>query len=835
VKTHATRVATAVPATSALVLRRSCACEGGEETDCEDCRKSAVLRRRAFGGCPSGGVPSIVHSVLHTSGEPLDAATRSVMEARFGHDFSRIRVHADASGAASARAVAAHAYTVGEHVVFGEGRYAPRTGAGEKLLAHELTHAVQEAGRRPGRSGSLELGASDAREEAEADAVAEGRRAPSSIGPSSGPLAVRRQAKEAACAEDFLGKIDPIAERAATFLSRAVSALKSVRRDQDNEATRLLDEHFHVSGDMLASYLPDIVTRMEAIAQTVRDWRSLTIRCLDRGASCQNLFPARYARDDAGERLVFCSDFPDYVPAYQVETFLHEMGHAAFEEVIDHAYAHQRSYAFLKPAEAYRNADSYARFAIDLSRGLFKKGEGQEKLKGAPVDDVAGCSGKGAVSAADLRAALARAERMNEIAAQTFDVPALLQERAARLVPFGLFRREQGRLVPNERLRQQYYKTYIDARKILGKKLRVICRPRANDDYKHYPVELSADTLTIRESWKWSVQWFGWEKEILSMVYGRVTNRDPYLGDPRDPFRPGTAAILAHWIETDVMAERLQTVEQLEAARKFQREQEPSLRKVGNARPRKTVSKGARGCPVPELQEKLQAGSSPQLQVTGLFDDDTQQAVAEFQIGRGLVMGGGERKGVAGPKTWAALLEAVPGEHGLPTGETFEADGWGDGESAPIVRWKQVLQPTTIDFRGCHVMERTVQAPDVRGCKAGPLRVGALSGGVWEVKAGNTYGPDNVGQTAAVVTSIRRNPVEVPCLYSIPQAMVLLREDAEVRKQKPEAIEKRVEAGMKAEHAEYVRNWLTWAVTANEILAVKWNEKFVMGANRKFP
>jgi hypothetical protein len=71
------------------------------------------------------------------------------MEARFGYDFSRVRVHTDATAAESARAVQALAYTVGEDIVFGAGRYAPATGAGQRLLAHELTHVVQQGGFTP--------------------------------------------------------------------------------------------------------------------------------------------------------------------------------------------------------------------------------------------------------------------------------------------------------------------------------------------------------------------------------------------------------------------------------------------------------------------------------------------------------------------------------------------------------------------------------------------------------------------------------------------------------------------------------------------------------------
>jgi hypothetical protein len=85
-------------------------------------------------------VPPLVDEVLAAPGQPLDTATRGLMESRFGHDFSRVRVHSDQLAARSAEALAAQAYTVGSDVVFGAGRYAPATRDGQRLLTHELAH-----------------------------------------------------------------------------------------------------------------------------------------------------------------------------------------------------------------------------------------------------------------------------------------------------------------------------------------------------------------------------------------------------------------------------------------------------------------------------------------------------------------------------------------------------------------------------------------------------------------------------------------------------------------------------------------------------------------------
>ena len=105
-----------------------------------------LLQQEPGDGGPVGTVPAIVHEVLAAPGLPLDLATRARMERGFGHDFSRVRVHAGSRAAESARSVLARAYTVGPHIVFGDGEYAPGTHRGGELLAHELAHTVQQAG-----------------------------------------------------------------------------------------------------------------------------------------------------------------------------------------------------------------------------------------------------------------------------------------------------------------------------------------------------------------------------------------------------------------------------------------------------------------------------------------------------------------------------------------------------------------------------------------------------------------------------------------------------------------------------------------------------------------
>ncbi len=112
--------------------------EGGGESTAMLKRNRSGLRLASLRLIPSG------------FGIPLDRGVRARMEQRFGHDFGRVRVHLDEEAADSARQLGAEAYTVGAHIYFGAKRFNPGTRQGDKLLAHELTHVLQQTsgGRR---------------------------------------------------------------------------------------------------------------------------------------------------------------------------------------------------------------------------------------------------------------------------------------------------------------------------------------------------------------------------------------------------------------------------------------------------------------------------------------------------------------------------------------------------------------------------------------------------------------------------------------------------------------------------------------------------------------
>jgi hypothetical protein len=186
--------------TTPAMLQRKCAC-GGEtqgKDDCDQCRKrhQPELRRKPTGNDVTA-VPQTVYDVLRQTGRPLEPGIRNFMESQFVRDFSRVRVHTDPEAEASARLVNAHAYTVGPHVVFGAGSYAPHTERGARLLAHELTHVVQQPGTSSAHSPLAVTCASDPTER-EADTTAERvLRGRGPVHPSWHPSALAREPADA--------------------------------------------------------------------------------------------------------------------------------------------------------------------------------------------------------------------------------------------------------------------------------------------------------------------------------------------------------------------------------------------------------------------------------------------------------------------------------------------------------------------------------------------------------------------------------------------------------------------------------------------------------------
>ena len=240
-----------VPARGRL-LQRKCGCgsSAGATGECEECRKKKLLQRRASSSAPAQ-VPRLVHEVLASPGRPLEATTRAFFEPRFGHDFSRVRVHDDARAAESAREVHALAYTVGEHITFGPHGYRPGSREGDQLLAHELAHTVQQRGlpraADPIRAGE---GSECQRLERDADVAAtaamQGRFVPSTSSVSR-PILAKATATTpppAPTTPSATPEVNIVVETAYMTTKHGVTAEAGFTADARTEASFVVDKLF---------------------------------------------------------------------------------------------------------------------------------------------------------------------------------------------------------------------------------------------------------------------------------------------------------------------------------------------------------------------------------------------------------------------------------------------------------------------------------------------------------------------------------------------------------------------------------------------------------------
>ena len=153
---------------------------------------------------------------LKGGGKPLSPPERAFFEQRFGHDFSQVRVHTDAQAADSARAVNARAFTVGQDTMFGAGEYAPETERGKQLLAHELTHVVQQT------SGLSTLGPRIQRLPQNGGPTA--TPAPAAVEPTTEPTP-DETAAPALIVEDEVAELGPGQMRKSEFLAEVRAAI----------------------------------------------------------------------------------------------------------------------------------------------------------------------------------------------------------------------------------------------------------------------------------------------------------------------------------------------------------------------------------------------------------------------------------------------------------------------------------------------------------------------------------------------------------------------------------------------------------------------------------
>jgi len=168
----------------AVPVQRKCACAA-----CSDCEKKKPMQRAAAGPAPESVPSSVTFAMEASRGGPLPEPLRESMESRFGRDFDSVRVFTDSHAAVAAKNANARAFTSGDRIYFADGEYQPDSERGRELIAHELTHVVQQ---KSGRATPAGIGAHDDAFEHEAEraaqAIVRGERPVVAMNDGTGPI-----------------------------------------------------------------------------------------------------------------------------------------------------------------------------------------------------------------------------------------------------------------------------------------------------------------------------------------------------------------------------------------------------------------------------------------------------------------------------------------------------------------------------------------------------------------------------------------------------------------------------------------------------------------------
>jgi hypothetical protein len=348
----------------AAFLQRKCACGGapGVSGECEECQENRLQRKPATFNSMTD-TPANVSETLRAPGQPLDAAIRDYMESRFGHDFGRVRVHADSTSGQSARAVDALAYTVGRDVVFAPGQYAPGTVAGRRLIAHELAHVVQQSAGPANMQARLEIGRVDDPAEAEADRAADraisGETA--SLGLSAATPQLRRQAAKPGpqphtetddCEPALQNDLKAMHKPALEHLDRSITSLDPGWNKMKPADKAAFTQYFDPAGS--GNIDDGFVRSVRGKYRLIRgNMRSLMFDCDPGsrtlcGSSSKWCTGGRLMWTCFGALHVCAGAYKTATPDFKIETIIHESVHNALLTT-DRAYSNEAGFKKLSP------------------------------------------------------------------------------------------------------------------------------------------------------------------------------------------------------------------------------------------------------------------------------------------------------------------------------------------------------------------------------------------------------------------------------------------------------------------------------------------------------
>ena len=416
------------------------ACTPPVQKKCISCQEGEDRQRKEEDETGLQNSPSKVRKTLSSNGHPINSQPRKVMEGRFGCDFSQVRIHTGAVAAKSAQSINALAYTSGNQIVFNEGNYSPQTQKGKKLLAHELTHVVQQNNPRIDRKPIRRLGFSEE-------------------DPIHGPLLDRFSA-ETGIPRDQASQHSPEYRQWLSSTTSATPQTTSVNIDPGCNRTDIIDivnhslswlddiynqlleyhvdevfendippgsSHSRIGGAIQQAfnttdlrYVEVIRRRFLHLANTLRTNGRITINC--NGQYCTaggSSFTAAYVSGPYA--LTMCSVGTS--GNRPIATFIHELVHAIIPRVgisadvttrarvTDRAYRGDRVFQHLSPEETLDNADSYGILAELLHA------RANTRIVTPQGDTTQNCG-----QADQVLEAFARADQWNQFALHELDI-----------------------------------------------------------------------------------------------------------------------------------------------------------------------------------------------------------------------------------------------------------------------------------------------------------------------------------------------------------------------------------------------------------------------------
>jgi Domain of unknown function (DUF4157)/Lysine-specific metallo-endopeptidase len=401
-------------------LQRKCACGNtAAESECEGCRQTRIQRKASRHG-PVPTATGAAYSVAGAAGQPLDEQTRAFMESRFNFDLSRVRVHADGQAAQAARSVHAEAYTIGRDIVFGSGRYAPNTRGGQRLLAHELTHVVQQARGLRGDAATLSQAEVEATRNEHALHTSDAlpvRAASPMLARKPDESTMEAPTAAPGCTPQQSQKIYPAADLARQWLDRSIQRLDAfvaAPADRANQPAReALQHHFRSTDPAIAGRVLERLRVVRSDIDSARAGDKFTVECHtndDQTCKQSNAYASQ-------NQLVFCPIFFTWNLESRAQSIVHEMMHTLGSEltITDRGYTTDRSLAVLNTPEALTNAESYGLLVRELGTNIVLPSQAPDDSYARNCRDVESL----------IRPAIARAQRWNRAGeTRVVDAPA---------------------------------------------------------------------------------------------------------------------------------------------------------------------------------------------------------------------------------------------------------------------------------------------------------------------------------------------------------------------------------------------------------------------------